>query len=231
MCQVVDHKWIKECPFESILVSWRKGRGERRYIIGQISLSQELGATFAYDANLERAKSKGFIGYPGLPINKEINQTTALDLFLRRVINTERGDASKKLDFWKVKSSLYYNKLYILGMTQGRSSSDEFEFLPVLRQMPEEYTFVTDIAGLGHCKTDIQSLKIGQELTLVPEPSNIYDFYAVEVQISNNQKLGYIKQGINRLFFNLGELPARIIHIIDTDRLKQVFISCTVPKQ
>lgn len=229
MCQTIDPKWMSDCPFRRLLLSWRTGIGKRRHIVGELTITEEGIASFSYASNLDKAKSEGFVGYPGLPLDKEVNQATAIDLFLRRVINTEREDALKKLSFWGATEKNLGNKLYLLGVTQGRSTSDEFEFLPVLEQLNESYEFVTDIAGLGYSGADIASIDEGECLTLKAESNNSYDSNAVAVYRDKGEAIGYIKQGINQLFSRLGTSKAKVIRIINTDYVKQVFISCEVP--
>lgn len=228
MCQIIDPKWVADCPFRKVLLSWRTGLGQRRHIVGELIISED-GGSFSYVANLEGAKAKGFSGYPGLPLSEPINQTTAIDLFLRRLINTEREDALKKLSFWGVTQEQLDNKLYLLGITQGRSTSDEFEFLPVLEQMDKPYRFVTDIAGLAYSEVALASITKGDPLELRREDNNPYDQYAVRVCKPDGSVLGYIKQGINRVFSSLGTAQAKVIRVIDTEAIKQVFISCEVP--
>lgn len=231
MCQTIDPKWVKECPFRSVLLSWRTGLGKRRHIVGEVMITDNGEVSFSYAANLDSAKAEGFSGYPGLPLAETINQTTAIDLFLRRLINTEREDALKKLSFWGVTKEQLSNKLYLLGVTQGRSTSDEFEFLPILEQKDSPYRFITDIAGLGFYATDISSMKVGDFLDLKKEPENRFDANAVSVNLKGGEKIGYLKQGINQLFSQLGSAKAEIIRIINTEHIKQVFISCEVPPQ
>lgn len=231
MCQIIDPKWIADCPFRKVLLSWRTGKGKRRHIVGELIISEDGEVSFSYVTSLDTAKAEGFSGYPGLPLSEPINQTTAIDLFLRRLINTEREDALKKLSFWGVTKEQLDNKLYLLGITQGRSTSDEFEFLPVLEQMDKSYQFITDIAGLTHFRVDFSSIANGEELELRREDNNPYDQYAVRVCKPDGSILGYIKQGINRVFSSLGTAQAKVIRVINTETIKQVFIACEVPPQ
>lgn len=230
MSQIIKPSWIPKCPFRKLLLSWRTGEGKRRHIVGEITISDDGQVSFSYSDNLDKANQEGFKSYPGLPLNKTFEQATAIDLFLRRLINTEREDALKKLSFWGVSEKDLDNKLYLLGITQGRTTSDEFEFLPVLQQKGEAYEFVTDIAGLRYFDIDISTLSNGERLCLKSEPSNEYDDKAVAVYRYNDSKaIGYLKQGINQLFAYLGTAEAEVIRIINTEHIKQVFISCKIP--
>ncbi|MBB6275401.1 HIRAN domain-containing protein [Porphyromonas circumdentaria] len=229
MCHIVDPAWVKDCPFRTILVSWRAGLGQCRHIVGEITLDEERGALFSYRAGVSEIKKEGFMGFHGLPLENPIDQKTAFDLFLRRIINTEREDAEHKLAFWGIKPELMPNKLYLLGATQGRSANDEFEFLPVLQQMSIPYTFVTDIAGISYSQIDLKQLSVGERVICEAEPDNQYDEMAVCVMTQERRKIGYLKRGINCLFSQLAPLKVDIVHIIDTENIKQVFISCQIP--
>ncbi|MDO4706938.1 MAG: HIRAN domain-containing protein [Porphyromonadaceae bacterium] len=229
MCQTIDPSWVDECPFSRLLVSWRTGTGQRRHIIGELTIADDGLSFFAYATDLSQAKSVGFLGYPGLPLDQPINQKTAIDLFLRRLINTEREDALRKLSFWGVTQEQLSNKLYLLGVTQGQSSSDEYEFLPILYQREQPYKFVTAIAGLRYFDVDPATISEGEKLELQWEQDNNHDPYAVAVKQTNGRTLGYLKQGINQLFARLGTSQAEVIRIIDTGYISQVFIECFVP--
>ena len=112
--------------FSKIYLSWRKGKGEPRHMVGEI-LNQNNDILFRY-LDYNKAKKEGFNGYPGLSLEKT-EHSNVMDLFSKRLINTERNDSERLLKFWEVDPATKEDKLYLLAMTQGINSIDNFEFL------------------------------------------------------------------------------------------------------
>jgi hypothetical protein len=201
--------------------------------VGTIELSQEGDVSFSYEPDgLKQARKYGLTHYPGLPNVGVIDGKLALDLFLRRVINTERNDAKRLLSFWKITPEMFDNKLYLLGATSGRMHSDEFELLPVLEAMDKPYTFITDIAGLKYYdykKADLSYIESGAVLHYICEEDNVYDKYAVLVEDDKERKLGYIKQGINRVFSEVKPTLSVVKLIPSSREISDIYIRIDIP--
>ncbi len=189
-------------PFDKLLLTWRKGAGHRRRVVGELSLSSDNTPTFTYldEKNLQVAREEGFRDYPGLPYKQSINQEVALDLFYRRLINTERNDAHRLLNFLCVDTNRIEDKLYLLGITTGQSATDHFEFLPILKPTEQAYDFVTEVAGLTHYNFDLETIQEGDILPFRLEPDNEQDPKAVAITSHRGEVIGYIKRGINEIF-------------------------------
>ena len=178
--------------FKEILLTWRKGPGSRRYVVGSI----KPNGSFKYELRgVEDAKKEGFTGYPGLSINSDFQDS---NLFSKRIISSERTDTSNLFNFWEIDPIYKDNYLYMLAMTQGKMSNDNFEFLASFRPF-KGLSFVTDIAGLSHSEFDINCLSVGDKLTYKLDKNNPVDNEAVLI-LKDNQKVGYIKKGHHKVF-------------------------------
>lgn len=229
MCKY-PKSYIDQCPFSQLLLTWRPKPGVRRIHVGTIELSQEGDVSFSYEQDgLGQTRMYGLTHYPGLPDKETIDGKLALDLFLRRVINTERNDARSLLRFWGITPEMFDNKLYLLGATSGRMHSDEFELLPVLKALDRPYCFVTDIAGLKYYDFEKSHISQGSVLGYICEGNNEYDSNAVQVKDEQGNILGYIKQGINRIFKEVSPRLTVAKLIPSPQGISDVYIQISVP--
>ncbi|PXV62681.1 hypothetical protein CLV62_11870 [Dysgonomonas alginatilytica] len=208
--------------FKKIYLSWRPSKGLSRLMVGEIIIHAEV-INFRYiKEELNKATKLGFSGYPGLPIDKP-EHLASLDLFIKRLINTDRSDAEFLLNFWEIDSNYKEDKLYLLAMTQGIMQTDNFEFLANF-ELKEGLTFVSDVAGLSHSKFDLTKVKIGSELTFEKE-NHIKDKDAVKV-LFKGELVGYIKKGHNQIFHEEGSLNIKIEvkHITNTKVFKELYV-------
>lgn len=192
-------------PFKYINLMWRSSRRDRRICIGRIRVIEDGKISFLYDSTgINQAKKidPHFDGYPGLPITSSdyTDSNMLKNIFFLRLINIERTDRKYLLDFWLLDDETASDGIMLLGMTQGISLSDMFEFIPIfLRNKDTKRPFITDIAGLSVSKYDISTLKIGEKLRFEKDKDNPYDPLAIKVLHGNNF-IGYIKQGHNLAF-------------------------------
>ena len=54
--------------------------------------------------------------------------------------------------------------------------------------------YESSIAGTPHCRPNFDALKVGEIVSLVPEPENRFDPNAIRVQTALGMKLGYVKR-------------------------------------
>lgn len=212
-------------PFDKLYLSWRPAPGERRIIIGELSVEPSTGTpSFSYLDDGMKQVNKDLMGYPGLSYGQPINQEVALDLFYRRLINTERNDAYRLLNFFCVDMGRLDDKLYLLGMTTGQSAIDNFEFLPDLKPTAMPYDFVTEVAGLGYYGFDLNTIQEGDILPYKLEENNERDPYAVAIISNDGSTIGYIKQGINRIFHAEAKVTPYIHRIINDGNDPALFL-------
>ena len=209
--------------FDTIHLIWRASKSKPRIKVGILYLTKDNKVDFKY-RNLKKEKSyKEFKGYPGLDI-KITEHKDVLDLFSKRLIDTKRTDSKELLKFWGIDLNEKNNKVYILVMTQGLTSIDNFEFLAEFK-VQKGLNFVTNIAALSHSKFDLNKLKEGDILNF-KKVNHEHDSHAVEVLIQD-EHIGYIKQVHNKVFHQAGaeNLIISVKKIINTPEDKELFVS------
>lgn len=211
-----------------IHLSWRKGRGSRRKIVGVLKRTSVNGITFKYLENgSESAKAEGFEGYPGFPL--DYNKTyfeDDLDIFSLRLIPFDRKDNKYLLQFWE--ASDIKDKFELLALTQGILPTDNFEFLGLF-YFEKKFKFVTDLAGLSHLSLEKNSVQTGDILNYKIEMSkNAYLDKAVKVY-KHDKHIGYIKNIHNNIFVKSKPDAIKLIvkEIEQNGFIKNIFVIAT----
>jgi hypothetical protein len=213
-----------------IYLSWRKGRGSRRKIVGELKRTATNGITFKYIKNgVEEALNEGFNGYPGFPINYEKTyKEDNLDIFSLRLLPAERSDSQKFLKFWEAEG--IEDKFDLLALTQGILPTDNFEFLGLFN--PDKgFRFTTDLAGLSYLELDKEVFKVGDILNYEVEFNEYaYNKKAIKVFFGNTH-VGYIKN-IHNYIFQVAKKQLKLIvrGIEQNGVIKQAFVTVEVPK-
>lgn len=185
--------------FRKIYVSWRSGKGGRRYLVGLLEYIAPDQYTFKYDKEVvERATKEGFTPYVELPDIEKVYDEYALQVFSQRLMKPERPDIQQFYDFWEIDPAFEQNPFYLLGHTQGLLPTDNFEFLADY-QYHLQLHFLTELASTSHNILPAHLLNVGDELTMTKEPNNEHDPYAVKV-FKDTQFIGYIKKVHNKIF-------------------------------
>lgn len=208
-----------------IYLSWRKGQGQRRHIVGVIKKSATKGVTFAYDQKaVEKAKEEGFSPYVEFSDITKTYTDNVLELFAQRLTKSERPDIKDFYTFWEIKSSSKDDKYHILAHTMGLAPTDNFEFLAAYHPT-KGMSFITDLAALSEKKLSPDSLKIGDVLRIEKEPQNKFDQYAVKV-FKDDLDVGYIKKIHNKIFYKQSKFPIKLaVKAIDKNGVvKRVFV-------
>lgn len=211
--------------FNDIYLSWRKGPGSSRYIVGRLSQRSDGGFIFKYDKSVTiEAKEDGFTPYTEFPdIGKDYNGNV-LDIFAQRLIKSERPDIGKFFDFWEIEPRFQEDKFYLLGHTQGLLPTDNFEFLADYKLIPGLH-FLTELAGLSHLKLSPNILRIGDILSFQIDRNNDFDDQAVRVY-KGDDEVGFIKKIHCRVFHKSGAENLKIeVKAIDRNGyLRRVFV-------
>ena len=208
-----------------IHLSWRKGKGSRRKIVGVLKRTATNGITFHYlKDGCEDAKKEGFSEYPGFPLSyTKIYREDDLDIFSLRLISNDRKDNLKLLKFWEAEGVT--DKFDLLALTQGLLPTDNFEFLGLFNPA-KGFKFVTDLAGLSHIELERGSIAIGDKLTYEFEYSEkAYSKKAVKV-FKNDIHVGYIKNIHNNIFLKLA-LNSFLLTVKDIEQngiIKNIFV-------
>ncbi len=209
----------------NIYLSWRKGKGERRIIIGVIRRNVTNGTRFEYiKEGVEKAQKLGFSVYEGFPDISKIYTENVIEIFGQRLMRSERNDIKDFYDFWSIKEECKKDDYYMLAYTQGILPTDNYEFLADFNPH-KSLAFVTELAGLS--KTQLPSDTLLKEDMLRYEkekPENSFDKYAIKV-FKGDLFLGYIKTVHNRVFYKSNRgLKIKVHHIEKNGILNRVFL-------
>jgi hypothetical protein len=212
--------------FGHLYLSWRKGSGYPRHIIGVIKIKKS-GVTFSYiEHNVEEANKDGFTTYTEFPDIHKTYSENVVDIFSQRLIKTDRGDIGNFLSFWGIPVAKADDKIYLMAHTQAWVPTDNFEILAEFN--PEtDLCFVTDLAGLSRTKIANDKVDIGDILTLKRRPIP-QDKYAIEVY-KGNLLLGFIKKIHNRVFYKKGSdnLTVKVTAVERNGIMKRIFVKVT----
>ncbi len=215
--------------FDKIYVSWRKGQGSRRYIIGVLGETRDGRYEFAYDqTGVEKAKEEGFGPYTEFPDIATTYNGNVLDIFAQRLIKSERPDIQNFYSFWEIEPQFIDNKFYLLAHTQGLLPTDNFEFLADYA-LVEGLHFVTELAGLSSYKLPSDTLKTGDSLRFEVDPLNEFDGEAVKVY-KDELEVGYIKKIHCRVFHKPGadKLTLTVKAIDKNGIIKRAFVKVSL---
>jgi hypothetical protein len=213
-----------------IYLSWRKGPGARRHIVGRLKRNVTDGVRFDYLADgIAEAKKEGFSTYTEFPDLTKSYNGSALDIFGQRIMKSERADINDFLRFWEISPKYKSDKYYLLARTQGLNPADNFEFLADYNPI-KGLCFLTDLAGLSKLKLATSLLKVGDKLTYELEKTNKFDQYAVKV-FFKEQLVGYIKKIHSRVFHRVkeGELLLTVKALETNGVIKRVFVKVLLP--
>ena len=215
--------------FSEIYLSWRKGQGSRRHIVGVLSKKALGQFLFSYDKKaIEIAVKEGFTPYTEFP-NTDISYNgNVLDVFAQRLIKPERPDIQKFYDFWEIDTKYKDDKFYLLGHTQGLLPTDNFEFLADFNIVPNLH-FLTEIASLSQKKLTAETLSENDTLRFALEHDNSYDKDAVKI-LKDDLEIGYVKKIHCRLFHKPGaeKLKLAVKAIDKNGTIKRIFMKVTI---
>lgn len=208
----------------NISVSWRKGKGSRRILIGVIRSNNTEGIRFSYLADgVEEAKKFGFTNYDGFPDLNKVYTDNVIEIFGQRIMRSERHDVDDFFKFWKIDKAFKDDNFYMLAYTQGMLPTDNFEFLADFNPL-EDLSFISEISGLTNAKLSSDIISVGDKLTYKLEKDNSFDSHAVAV-FKGDKELGYIKTVHCKVFSRSKTKLSIIVHHIEKNgNLNRVFV-------
>lgn len=211
------------------ILSWRKGQGHRRHIVGVMEQSANRFFSFSYDqAAVATAKTEGFAPYTEFPdITKSYNGAV-LDIFAQRLIKSERPDIQNFYDFREIEPQFKKDKFYLLAHTQGLLPMDNFEFLADYNPVPGLH-FLTELASLSVNDLPSTTLNVGDSLQFELDEKNEFDSQAVKV-LKGDLKIGYIKKIHCKVFHKPGAQNLKLsVKALDKNgKIKKVFIKVSM---
>lgn len=215
--------------FDKLYLSWRKGQGNRRHIVGVLEHTSEDKFGFTYDKMaVQKAKEEGFAPYTEFPdITKSYNGNV-LEIFGQRMIKSERPDVQTFYDFWEIEPFFKDDKFYLLGHTQGLLPTDNFEFLADYNPTPGLH-FLTELTGLTNYQLPSNSVKVGNILSFKIDKNNPFDAEAVKI-FNGDIEIGYIKKIHCRVFHKAGAEKLKLsAKAIDKNGIiKKIFIKVSM---
>jgi hypothetical protein len=212
----------------NIHLTWRKGAGFPRHIVGVIKRNATDGISFSYNQHLiDAAKKDGFTPYVEFKDIEKNYTENVIEIFGQRLMKQERSDISSFYSFWQIDHKFAGNKYYMLAHTQGLLPIDNFEFLAEYYPI-KDLSFVSDLAGLTHSKLDPSHLIAGDELNYIKERNNPYDKYAVKV-FKGDTYIGLIKLKHNLVFHrSKSRLKIRVTAVISDAIIRRVFVKISM---
>ena len=215
--------------FDKIFVTWRKGVGTRRHIIGVLQKTAEGKHVFKYEPTVSDLQlSEGFTPYTEFQdITREYNGNVA-EIFGQRLTKTDRPDIQSFFKFWEVDASKAQDKFYLLGKTQGLVPTDSFEFLADYHLTPDIH-FLTELASLSKLQLPKGTLLIDDVLTFEKDTTNLYDKFSIKV-FKEGREVGYIKKIHSKVFYQEGaeKLKLTVKAIDQNGVIKRVFVKVSL---
>lgn len=205
-------------------LSWRKGPGHRRKLVGVLKRTSIDGITFRYlEEGVKDALKEGFSSYPGFPVDfSKTYSENDLDVFSLRLVPFDRKDNLKSMSFWEATNIT--DKFDLLALTQGILPTDNFELLGLFYPS-KHFKFLSDLAGLSHLHLENGSVKEGDSLTYRKIWSKkAYREIAVEVY-KGETFLGYIKNIHNNIFIKSTHVLKLTVKSIDHNgHIRKIFV-------
>lgn len=186
------------------------GRYERLGVLTQVP----EGWGFRYFRDV--AESDGTFPLPGIPVTDSVIHSEHLfPLFAQRVVSPRRPDRSRILARLGLDDSA--TAFEILAHNGGRRSGDTIELIQLPRTHEsgaESMQFL--VHGMRHRssveQSAVDSLAVGDELVLVPEPDNPVDPEALLVSTTRGTPLGWVPAPLVPLLGSASGVSASVAH-------------------
>jgi hypothetical protein len=200
---------------DRLVVVWRDPMQEARYPIG--SLARARGEIrFWYEQDLSAAFTKGFKLLPEFPEHRvepsPYVERYLFALFAERIPSPARPDARTMFASWGVER--VDDQFEVLARSGGIRATDRIE-LAEYRSDDDELATPLEfrVASRRHLD-DAAPLSVGDEVTLIREPSNDYDSRATLIDRAG-RRAGYVPRPYVPMFARLldagVELAAKVI--------------------
>ncbi|MFH0702764.1 MAG: HIRAN domain-containing protein [bacterium] len=231
------------CTFETdeIYLTWRKGTGFLRHVVGILYKDKDINNNYVFKYSdkekLKKAQDDGFTYYPAFENIEKIYTNEVREIFSRRLVNPNRKDYDKFLNYWCAEE-YKGNNFAILGLTGAKLQTDNFEFIAPHYEIPA--IFYTEVTWLQIGNPDIQEKfknenlsENSNEIILQAEPDNGVDPKAVKV-LYEGEKLGYIKSihcdCIASALNNNCDIKVEVKDKIKNGQLKNVLLKIEINK-
>ncbi len=174
---------------------WKNPQNRRNYTVGKLE-KHELGYSFEYCNEYKMAQEDGWSLIQAFPEEKKYVSEELFPVFASRLPDRKRRNIEDILKKYGLDS---YDGYELLKQSGGRLPIDTYEFVdPIFDddKIIDRDFYIVGIRHICGCDGEIcekrPQLQIGMKLVLMPEPTNPYDVFAVQVQTVKKEQLGYI---------------------------------------
>lgn len=188
---------------ESLLLVWQQRDEEAtdrtRRVVGEITRESTTGnveLNYLHGTpDFEAAQAAGFLGYPAFKLSQKTHNQGVLETFVRRLPPRKRGDFAAYLTNHWLAYPFELTDFALLGYTGAKLPGDGFTLVPAFNPRDIPCDCVMEVAGTRYKIDQLDSLSLGDTLTLEPEPSNPVDSNALMVK-KGDLALGYVNRAL-----------------------------------
>lgn len=192
---------------QKLLLAWQSLEPEYRdrHIVAELIRTSSEDANLIYLVNttsFEKAKNRGFKGYPAFSYLKNIYYDNVLDTFRVRLVSKNRDDYKNYLDELRLKPDVPISDFGLLGYSNGRLLSDGFSFIHPFENVSGPCELFIEAAGFRHIYegTNPVNIQIGDKVYFKITKYENED--AIEILDQSNKLLGYINRGLINTFID-----------------------------
>jgi hypothetical protein len=158
-----------------------------RYFVRDEFERANQGKTFDALARL------GYRGYPGFRVKDAVHTDGVLEAFMRRLPPPSRADFAEYRAHFRLKPELQLSDLGMLGYTEAKLPSDGFSLVNPFECPGVQFELMIEVAGFRYYANANPALRVGDLVTLRPEPTNEHDPNAVMVCVAD-RRIGYVNR-------------------------------------
>lgn len=173
---------------------WQDPRSRRNYTVGKLSKGDTF--VFEYYGEYEEARKAGWDYLKAFPEQKRYESPTLFAAFASRLPDPKRRGIEGILQKYGLSE---YDGYELLRESTGRLPIDTYAFIDPILPEDEEVEREFYVAGVRHSSECLgrdcggrPPVNNGDELTLLREPENEHDEFAVRMLASSGELVGYV---------------------------------------
>ncbi|MEK4488775.1 HIRAN domain-containing protein [Paenibacillus sp. FSL L8-0493] len=184
---------------KTLWLVWQNVNTRLFYHVGTLSYYEnQYHFQYTYESKhqykINCALKNGYLLHPMFPIlKKEYTSPSLFGAFKRRLPSEKRVDFKEILADLKLSKS--YTEMDLLERTRGKLASDEYSFEKPLLIKNGVLTTSFFISGMYYLELPdnwVNTIIIGEDLLLRPEPQNPVDKDAIGIYTERGLQLGYV---------------------------------------
>lgn len=206
------------------------GGSRRRLPVALMRKADNMsGVSFQYlsdTAQFREARSEGFNGYTGIPLDRE-DTSDAINTLGRRLLVPSRPDYADYLARSGLSIEDNLSTLSLLAYTGAKLTSDSFSVSETFEGFDRPFQYIFDVAGRRHSLNQTPSPKEGDTVIFRAEPTNKFDPQAVELVDSNGNRFGYVNacqtKAVNR-WLQEGSIVGKVFRVNGRAEYPRLFV-------